>query len=191
LAGHGIDCQTVEIDPVVVRVAREQFRFDGPATVADGRTFLDSTSQQWDLIFLDVCTSDRLAWHMFTVEAMQLIRDRLAPEGILVIQFIGDDGPWSASLARTAGAVFGESRVLAGGGNLARVGPRWLFASPGFLPPVADTPFLPEGPVPWETAPSATVGHLLTDDHFPVEVAWARTARYWRSLYASSELPDL
>ena len=41
------------------------------------------------------------AWHLFTLEAMQLLRGRLAADGVLVIQFIGDDGPWSASLVRT------------------------------------------------------------------------------------------
>jgi len=101
LAAHGIDCESVEIDPKVLDIARNEFGFVGRTTIADGRAFLRDTSQQYDLIFLDVCTADRLAYHMFTVEALNTLHSRLSPDGIAVIQFIGDDGPWSASLVRT------------------------------------------------------------------------------------------
>ena len=65
---------------------------------------------------LDVCTADRLASHLFTVEALSLARRRLTPDGVLAVQFIGADGPWAASLARTVDHVFGWSVVLASRG---------------------------------------------------------------------------
>lgn len=184
LAAHGIDCETIEIDPAVVEIAKQEFHFKGRTTVADGRRFLSDTSRQWDLIFLDVCTSDRLPWHLFTLEAMQILRDRLSPEGILVIQFIGDDGPWSASLARTADAVFGKSLMLAAAYRFGGVGPRWLYATRGYPPRLPDGLFPPETPPPWDAIRPADEGLPLTDDHFPAELHWARTARRWRSLYA-------
>ena len=184
LEAHGLSCDTVEIDPAVVSVARERFGYDGRTIVGDGRTFLAGTSRRWDLIFLDVCTSDRLAWHLFTIEAMQTFRQRLAPSGILVIQFIGDDGPWSASLARTVEAVFGHGLMLVGADQWSVVGPRWLFATRQFAPRLPDAMFFQGTPVPWEEIRLEAPGRLLRDDHFPAGLQWARTALQWRRLYA-------
>ena len=186
LAAHGMQCETVEIDPAVVELARRQFGFSGRVAVADGRRFLAAATRQWDLIFLDVCTADRLPWHLFSVEALQIARDRLAPGGILVIQFIGDDGPWAAGLARTARTVFGNVQILVAPAHLAVVGPRWLFASAGRLPPLPDDLFFPGQRAPWQRVCLPDQGSLLTDDHFPAELPWAATARQWRSLYADS-----
>lgn len=186
LTAYGIDCDTVEIDPLVVQIARDEFGFTGQTTVADGRMFLSHTPDRWDLIFLDVCTSDRLAWHLFTVEAMWLLRRRLSADGILAIQFIGDDGPWSASLARTAEEVFGDRLMLTAAGPLRMVGPRWLFATRGYPPRLPDELLFPEDSPPWETIRPADDELLLTDDHFPAELHWARTAMRWRALYAAT-----
>ena len=101
LAAHGVACRSVEVDPAVIEIARREFAFAGDVTPGDGRAVLARQDRRYDLIFLDVCTADRLPWHLFTFEAMQFIRRRLSPGGILAIQFIGDDGPWSASLVRT------------------------------------------------------------------------------------------
>jgi hypothetical protein len=186
LSAHGIDCETVEIDPAVVEIARSRFGFAGRMTVADGRAFLQDASRRWDLIFLDVCTSDRLAWHLFTLEAMRVLHDRLTLDGILVIQFIGDDGRWSASLARTVDAVFGRSLMAAAAGRFGGVGPRWLFATRGSPPRLPEGLFGVEGVAPWEVIRPAEQGFLLTDDHFPAELDWVRTAVEWRGTYAAT-----
>jgi hypothetical protein len=186
LAAQGIDCESVEIDPQVAEIARKEFGFAGRATVGDGRAFLARTDRRYDLIVLDICTADRLPWHLFTREAMQLVRARLAPAGILAMQFIGDDGPWSASLARTAEVAFGHGQImiLSGSGDFGGVGPRWLFATCG-LPPGLPQRFFPaDHRIPWRIVEATTEGRLLTDDHFPAELDWARTAHQWRSLYA-------
>jgi spermidine synthase len=183
LAAHRIECRTVEVDPAVVKIAREEFDFDGHVIVADGRSFLSQTDKRFDLIVLDVCTSDSLAWHLFTREAMQAVRQRLFSDGLLVIQFIGDDGPWSASLSRTVGSVFGDSLMLTSPGQLGGVGPRWLFASPDHRPRVPEFMFGVEQLPPWEIVELEFEGELLTDDHFPAEMDWARTAMRWRGAY--------
>ena len=136
---------------------------------------------------LDVCTSDRLAWHLFTVEGMRLLRERLAAGGILAIQFIGDDGPWSASLSCTVNATFGESLMLSAAVDIAPVGPRWLLAGRDYPARLPEAIFASsEDRLPWRTVTVADEGALLTDDHFPAELHWARVARQWRSLYTSS-----
>ena len=183
LAVHGVDCDTVEIDPQVVQLAKAECGFTGNVTVADGRAFLSRDTRKYDIIFLDVCTSDRLAWHLFTVEAMQTVSDRLVPGGVLAIQFIGDDGPWSASLERTVEAVFGRCLMLASMHDLGPIGPRWLFAMHGGLPPFPPPMSSSENGPPWRTIVLRDHGNLLKDDHFPTEWAWARTAVAWRSRY--------
>lgn len=183
LAAHGVECRSVEVDPAVVRLAREEFGFDGPVSIGDGRTLLGNSDERFDLIFLDVCTSDRLPWHLFTVESLAIARDRLAPDGLLVVQFIGDDGPWSASLTRTADAVFGRSVTLAPRRRVGAVGPRWLLAArrgDAGLPPAEWF----DGECPWEEVASTEPGALLGDGHFTAERDWARTAAAWRRLGA-------
>ena len=160
----------------MVEIARNRFGFAGRVTIADGRTFLTKTSQRYDLIFLDVCTADRLAYHLFTVEALRALGDRLSPDGIAVIEFIGNDGPWSASLLRTVEAVFGRSLVLAARQEVRPVGPRWIFAASAHpLDLAQDSRFPPAGLRCRVIRPSEP-GCLLTDDRFPAELDWARTA---------------
>jgi len=185
LSAYGIDCESVEIDPAVVEIAQTEFGFDGPTTIADGRAFLSQSARRFDLIFLDICTAERLPWHLFTVEAMQCLRDRLSAEGILAIQFIGDDGPWSASVARTVDAVFGESLMLSAE-PLGAVGPRWLFAARGYPPRLPQGLFSPAERAPWEIVQMPEGGRLLSDDQFPAELEWARTAIEWRRRYAAA-----
>jgi SAM-dependent methyltransferase len=181
LAAHGVECESVELDPRVVESARREFGFAGRATVADGRAYLRASSERFDLIFLDVCTADRLALQMFTVEAMRVLCDRLSLDGILTIQFIGDDGPWSASLARTVEEVFGDCLMLAERGKTGRLGPRWLFAARERLPALPQHVGLSSDDVPWDVVRLGERGCLLTDDHFPAELDWARLAAAWRS----------
>ncbi len=183
LEARGLTCESVEIDPQIVRIARRDFGFTGYVHIADGRRFLARTDRTWDLIVLDVCTSDWLAHHLFTVEALGTVRRRLAPSGILAIQFIGDDRTWSASVVRTVRRVFGSGVCLAPPGTEGLVGPRWIFTSPHPLPaPPAPTPSAP--PLPWRVVRLDAPGHLCTDDHFPAEHDWHRTAIRWRRTHA-------
>ena len=184
LAAYGIPCRSIEIDPAVAEIARRELGFEGDVTIADGRTFLSSTREQWDLIVLDVCTSDRLAWHVFTVEGLQTLHDHLTPQGAAAIQFIGDDGSWSAALARTAQAAFGRFVMLAPNTPSFGVGPRWIFASrdPSIVPE-AEHLEVEEG-LPWRLVKPEAGGPPLTDDHLAAEHAWARTAAAWRRVYA-------
>jgi spermidine synthase len=107
--------QIVELDPVVVRVARRYFRLppDGPrlhTTVEDGRRYLTRTDRRWDMIVIDAFYSDAIPFHMATLEFMELARKRLAPDGVVVTNVIGaisgDGSELFRSIFRTYRAAF-------------------------------------------------------------------------------------
>jgi spermidine synthase len=78
----------VEIDPEIVRAGREFFGMDLPnlnAIVADGRHFLAQTDLTYDVIAVDAYRLPYIPWHMTTAEFFQQARDRLAEDGVLII----------------------------------------------------------------------------------------------------------
>jgi len=95
LAAYGRDGDQFvfyEIDPGVVQLAHEQFRFlsDSAADVAiiegDARLQLEAQPpQQYQLLVLDAFSGDAVPTHLLTREAVQLYRRHLAPGGILAI----------------------------------------------------------------------------------------------------------
>jgi len=76
----------VDIDPEVVRVARQFFGFQPDARlrvhVADGRKFIEQTQQPYDLILLDAYGADSIPLHLATREFLQAVRRALTPRGI-------------------------------------------------------------------------------------------------------------
>ena len=90
----------VEIDPIIVRLGR-QFHPDHPysdprVTVVtdDARHFLRTTTKEYDLVvfaLIDSLTMQssfsgvRLESYMFTEESFRAVRDRLTPNGLLVV----------------------------------------------------------------------------------------------------------
>ena len=106
--------QAVEIDPVVVDVARRYFALpDHPrlrVEVEDGRRFLARDDRRWDVIALDAFFSDSIPFHLVTREFMELVRSRLKPGGVVVTNTIGSlKGPDSElfrSILRTYRSTF-------------------------------------------------------------------------------------
>ena len=110
----GLDLQVVELDPVVADVAYRYFslprspRLD--VEIEDGRRFLATDERRWDVIALDTFYSDSIPFHMTTVEFLELLRTRLAPGGVVVVNTIGSIRGGSSrlfrSLFRTYSTVF-------------------------------------------------------------------------------------
>ena len=101
----------VEIDPVVAELAEEYMGFVpgelNQVHVDDGRRFLENTDQQWDYILLDTFIGSSVPFHLTTLEFFELVRERLAPGGILGINLLrGLESPFSAGLARSVGENF-------------------------------------------------------------------------------------
>jgi hypothetical protein len=91
-ATAGDDWTFFEIDPVVVRLARDSGYFsflqDMPApheiVVGDGRLTLTASPKRFDVIFLDAFSSDAVPTHLLTREAIQAYLAHLAPGGVIV-----------------------------------------------------------------------------------------------------------
>ena len=82
-----------EIDPTVARIARDPDLFtylrdcEGrhDVVLGDGRQSLaDEGDERFGLIALDAFTSDAVPVHLITREALELYRDRLRPDGLLL-----------------------------------------------------------------------------------------------------------
>jgi SAM-dependent methyltransferase len=80
-----------ELDPDVVKIAREQFWYlsDARAKVdvvtGDGRLSMErDPPQKFDLISVDAFSSGSIPIHLLTREALQVYRRHLAPDGVIV-----------------------------------------------------------------------------------------------------------
>src|SRR5207248_4464004 len=81
-----------EIDPNVIRLAREHFTYlaDCPATtdviLGDGRLSLEHEQpQNYDLIALDAFSGDIVPVHLLTAEAFDLYQRHLRPGGVIAV----------------------------------------------------------------------------------------------------------
>lgn len=89
LVEHYPDIQVdiVEIDPDVVKVAQQYFQFKPTPSMKvyaiDGRLFLKQVDKKYDLIILDAYASDSIPFHLTTVEFFNLVKERLAPDGVI------------------------------------------------------------------------------------------------------------
>ncbi|HBT82442.1 MAG TPA: hypothetical protein DEB35_03100, partial [Desulfuromonas sp.] len=91
---QGVKTDVVDIDPHVVRFARDYFNFNSSGTVniEDARTYLAQTREMYDFIVIDVFTSDAAPAHIISSEALALVRQRLNTGGVLALNFIGRSG---------------------------------------------------------------------------------------------------
>ena len=91
--GYGVEADVVEIDEHVVKVAEEYFYMkrgkDLRVHIMDGRRFIESTDEKWDMIVLDAYTSGgRIPFHLITREFFELVRSRLTDDGIMISNLI-------------------------------------------------------------------------------------------------------
>jgi len=115
---RGVTIETVEIDPVVVRVAHDYFQFtESPRQKVqqeDGRVFLRRSTGRYDLIILDAYVTSRygssIPPHLVTKEFFELVRDHLTTNGVVAYNVIGTVSGWHAGLVgamyRTLKTVF-------------------------------------------------------------------------------------
>jgi spermidine synthase len=79
----------VELDPAVTRVGREYFGLDDNPRLtvhtADARPFLRSTDTRYDLIVVDAYRQPYVPFYLATREFFRLVRDHLAPGGIVAL----------------------------------------------------------------------------------------------------------
>jgi spermidine synthase len=88
-----LDLHAVELDPEVVRVAHQWFKLpESPRleiTVQDGRRFLQTHPERFDVIMIDAYFADSIPFHLATAQFFELVRERLSPGGVVVSNVIG------------------------------------------------------------------------------------------------------
>lgn len=113
---QGVRCDVVDINPAVVKIAKDYFGFknSGDLFVEDARYFLNNTDRRYDYIVLDVFNGDVTPAHLLSVEALSLMRNRLTPNGVLAINLIGSlrkETYMTASVVKTLRAAFDQVGV--------------------------------------------------------------------------------
>lgn len=99
-AEMGYNVDAVELDPGVVRAAREYFNLSETENLdvytQDGRDYLQQTNETYDVIYLDAYRKSKVPFHMTTQEFMQLAHDRTDSRGVVVSNIIStSSGPGS------------------------------------------------------------------------------------------------
>ncbi len=189
----------VEIDPVVVRVAAEQFGVEpGPLLriqTGDARRFLAASSDAYDVIQSDLFRGGPdIPSHLATVEFYELARGHLRPGGVLMVN-VFDVAPGhpllssvAATLARVFPSVFVRTRNEMNHMLLAFAEARSLSnvrAALGAAPP-AVSEIAREVSRDVRTPSYAPDAAVLTDDRAPVELL---TGRMMQAARVAGTLP--
>ncbi|GAB4388599.1 MAG: hypothetical protein Kow0025_08830 [Thermodesulfovibrionales bacterium] len=84
----GARVDVVEIDPDMLKVAREYFHFREGANMRvhlrDGRVFIKRTREKYDAVFLDAYKNDYIPFHLTTREFLAEVKNKLRPGGVVV-----------------------------------------------------------------------------------------------------------
>jgi hypothetical protein len=105
-----------EIDPEVIRIARDPHRFEflsrcapeTPVIAGDARLTLDASTDRYDLIVLDAFSSDTIPVHLLTREAVAGYLSKLSPHGVILLHISNrhlDLAPVVANVAQSLGLV--------------------------------------------------------------------------------------
>jgi len=105
---------SVEIDPVVIDVAKRYFAFpDDPRLRVfnqDARRYIQTTKDTYDLVVVDTYYADALPFHLTTQEFFRETKSRMTTDGVLAYNVIsaitGDDSKLFRSLYKTAGTTW-------------------------------------------------------------------------------------
>ena len=115
----GIVSDVVEIDPGVVRFARDYFDFstDGVIYTEDARAVVQRLGdRRYDIVVHDTFTGGTMPEHLLSLEILQRIHALLRANGLLALNFVGyQRGPnvgASLDVLRTLHAVFAHVRVF-------------------------------------------------------------------------------
>jgi spermidine synthase len=112
-----VQLQTVEVDPMVEKLAKQYFGFSVPAgqtlAIDDGRQFLKRSRESYDQIWLDAFNSDYIPAHMTTKEFLTLAKSRLTKGGIIIQNLFCGNNLYDAQIA-TFRTVFAKIFVFEG-----------------------------------------------------------------------------
>ena len=179
--GHffpGTKIDGVEIDGELSEIGREYFDMRAPGLrtyTDDARPFLRRTDERYDAIFVDAYRQPYIPFYLATKEFFELVRDRLRPGGVVVVNAGHPEG--STDLEEVLGATMAEvfptvRRDPAEPTNTLLLGTEGSASGERLAHAARD---LPEElrPLAMEAAPRIEPrlrgGRVYTDDHAPVE----------------------
>jgi spermidine synthase len=171
----------VELDGELTKVGREFFDLAGPnlhTYTADARPWLYATTRRFDVIMVDAYRQPYIPFYLTTKEFFTLVRNRLQPGGLVIVNVAQPQG--STSLERVLGATmraaFGANAVwrdpsqrintMLVGTTSTDPATRLRAATAARLP--ADLEPLVQNAAD-RLAPALTGGQVFTDDRAPVE----------------------
>ncbi|MHC4675588.1 MAG: fused MFS/spermidine synthase, partial [Planctomycetota bacterium] len=103
------EVDVIEIDPEVIQIGRKLFRVaEYPrlnAVASDARRFLALTPKKYDYIFGDAYSGVRyIPSHLVTSEFFQLVKERLKPSGIYMMNIVSAVNGKDATLFKAVGS---------------------------------------------------------------------------------------
>jgi spermidine synthase len=177
-----VKLQTVEVDPLVEKLAKQYFGFSIPAgqslSIDDGRQFLKKNRERYDQIWLDAFNSDYIPAHMTTKEFLMLARSRLTEGGIIIQNLFCDNKLYDAQIA-TVRSVFAKVFVFQGqrSGSCIVVASDKPAAEPAGLKKLAESMGGRIGRIDLvaesakcKVPPAAKKAQILTDDYNPANL---------------------
>jgi len=182
-----VQLQIVEIDPLVVKLAKKYFNFTLSArqnlAIEDGRLYLRKNAKLFDQIWVDAFNSDYIPAHMTTREFLLLCKQRLTTHGILLQNVHGGNQLYDAQV-ETFRSVFAKVFVFEGERSANRI----IVAAdrPLYEPPDLWKQGLPfQGKIgkidlrreakKYNPKPSIKKAPILTDDYNPANLMLLRS----------------
>ena len=107
----------VDIDPDVIAVAKQFFGFREDehlhAHAGDGRKFVESVREPYDVVFLDAFGTRNVPPHLTTIEFLRAVRRSVKPTGVIIGNIWGrPSNPLYDSMVRTYQEVFDDLYIL-------------------------------------------------------------------------------
>lgn len=104
---YGIEVRGVEIEPTVIRLAKEYFGLAAEVNIMDGRAFLVRDQRRYDAVIIDAFLGGNPPEHLYTKEAFELVDEHLNRDGVLAVRLIGHpEQPAIQAVTRTVKEVF-------------------------------------------------------------------------------------
>jgi spermidine synthase len=170
----------VELDPGVIAAAKRYFALQETPKIrfieSDGRLFLYRSPSRYDLVLVDAFRGGYVPFHLLTKEFYSLLRQRLTPSGVAVLNIHGGTKLFPSTLL-TLRSVFPRVDLFAVDGNIVAVAgnddagreslPQRAAAAQKKLGLRYSLVELLRSRVQW---PEDSTARLLTDDFAPVEL---------------------
>ncbi len=179
---HNVPIDGVELDPSIVAVGRKYFGMTEPnlhVYVQDGRTFLATTHEHYDVVAVDAFQQPYIPFQLTTREFFTQIRAHLSPTGVVALNtgHTVHDYRLVQAFVNTMSQVFPSVYVFNVPGTfntevMATMQPTLLNTFKANLAQFAPTSVM--GQVASEVVPVVTQGHangglVFTDDRAPIE----------------------